>query len=55
MIGGTKIPLRSKKIIAITGPRRSGKIYLLFQIIKKLKILLFTKRADSLTKKSLCC
>ena len=32
-----EIPLRSQKIIAITGPRRSGKTYLLFQIIKKLK------------------
>ncbi|MBC7195445.1 MAG: AAA family ATPase [Caldisericia bacterium] len=30
------IPLESNKIIAITGPRRSGKTYLMFQIMKKL-------------------
>ncbi len=30
------IPLSSQKIIAIVGPRRSGKTYLLFSLIKKL-------------------
>jgi len=30
------VPLESNKIIAITGPRRSGKTYLIYQIIKKL-------------------
>lgn len=30
------VPLTSKKIIAITGPRRSGKTYLLFSLINKL-------------------
>lgn len=32
----TEIPLSSKKIIAVTGPRRSGKTYLLFLAVKKL-------------------
>ena len=31
-----EIPLSSQKIIAVTGPRRSGKTYLLFLLIKKL-------------------
>jgi hypothetical protein len=31
-----EIPLSSQKIVAIVGPRRSGKTYLLFSLIKKL-------------------
>ncbi|MFC1546794.1 AAA family ATPase, partial [bacterium] len=32
-----KIPLKSNKIISIIGPRRSGKTYLLYLLIKDLK------------------
>lgn len=31
-----EVPLKSQKIIAITGPRRSGKTFLLYSLIKKL-------------------
>ncbi len=32
-----EIPLNSNKVIVITGPRRSGKTYLLYSLIIKLK------------------
>jgi len=32
-----ELPLRREKIIALTGPRRSGKTYLLFGLMKKLR------------------
>jgi len=40
-----EIPLNSSKIVTITGPRRSGKTYLFYSLIKKLieKVLFFSK------------
>ncbi|HON56094.1 MAG TPA: AAA family ATPase, partial [bacterium] len=38
------IPLSSKKIVSIIGPRRAGKTYILFQFIKKLSAKIDKKK-----------